>query len=103
MFPVTAEVGTLEIPLFARITKLPAVPRLTERTVGVVKFPPSVGFPPPESPQAAANESMRKAAPAVKQYDFEFIMIVARFQSSQHPRPVITLMRTAMMAITRRM
>jgi hypothetical protein len=28
-FPVTMEYGTVETPVFARITKLPAIPRLT--------------------------------------------------------------------------
>jgi hypothetical protein len=38
-----------------------------------------VEFAPPESPQPAANVSSRKAAPGVKEYNIEFIMIVATF------------------------
>jgi hypothetical protein len=93
MFPVTAEVGTVEIPLFARITKLPAVPSLKGSPVPPsvdwlpsVDGPPSVDclpfveLAPPELPHPAADaSSSSKAASDVKEYDFEFIMIAATF------------------------
>jgi len=73
-FPVTADVGTVELPLLARMPKLPAAPRFT----GNVELPStsvtplsdetraSCETPLPESPQALANESSRKLAPAIR-------------------------------------
>src|ERR1041385_5333075 len=69
-FPVTGEVGPVEMPVFARITKSPAVARFTGRVAPELPPPelPPPAPPPPlasPSPQApAADESNSKAAPS---------------------------------------
>jgi hypothetical protein len=75
MFPVMAEVGTVEIPVFASIAKVPAAPRFTgnvvvlPRSVTLPASPdrapslmlaPSGEVPEPEAPHAAANERISK-------------------------------------------
>src|SRR4051795_9187334 len=74
-FPVTAEVGTVEIALFARMAYPPAMPRLSG-TPGATLLPPSVLLPPSaavpdvESPQAAGNDSRsNRAAPVFRRRD----------------------------------
>lgn len=51
MLPVMAELGTVEIPLFERMAKLPAIPRFTEPFTGMTPplgmIPLSTGVPPP--------------------------------------------------------
>src|ERR1019366_7715285 len=102
--PVMAEVGTVEMPLFARITKVPAVARFTEPRdmFGPASFPasvpmaPSLVFPPSEVlPSAAAPSAglppspvglvptvleqaliSKKAAPVFETFDF---MMASRF------------------------
>jgi hypothetical protein len=94
MSPVMAEVGTVEIPLLARITKWPAVPRLTGRLAGrfagssaVAGVAPAgvpwvpVEPPPPLVAQALRESSRSQAAPSFKADDVLTIFMVGSFNS----------------------
>ena len=83
IFPVTTDWGTVEIPDFARITKLPEAPSCTGlvrvalsfRTVGL---PPSALVPVtpfPSCVQPATSATSRNATEVVA-YPFECFMVV---------------------------
>jgi hypothetical protein len=73
MSPVMAEVGTVEIPVLARMTKLFAVPRLT----GCAAALGGVGvLPPPLLAQALSESTRRHAVPRLKADDFLTIIMV---------------------------